>query len=215
MLLNLNVNSLNAHSPDIDADYIIKYCHYLALNETWQKPEQDQILQSFVKITGVNNSTAKNCAGGVALYMNKNVVASYEVINTNSYDTDVGDICAVQIGGKYNLIIASVYIYNNKSEKNILDLINVFVSNIDKDVPLIICGDFNYDILKNRSLLVSAKQLFDLDCINSKPTTQRYTCLDLSLFRNINMELMEFVAYFTDHRPVLNKIMFPSDDDSL
>lgn len=112
-----------------------------------------------MKITGVNNSTAKNCAGGVALYINKNDVASYEVINIKSYDTDVGDVCAVHIGGKYNLIIASVYIYNNKSENNILDLINAFVSNLDIDVPLIICGDFNYEILKDRSLLVSAKKI--------------------------------------------------------
>lgn len=69
----------------------------------------------------------------------------------NDHDKSTGDICAVLVTGCCHFIIASVYIYNNKTENQILDLFKSFLDIVPTNSPVIICGNFNIDILKQKN----------------------------------------------------------------
>lgn len=205
LLLNMNVQSLKCHTLDLDADTVIQHCDILALNETWLKLGQDCKLKNYNCVVHTNNSRSANGAGGVAIFVERNSNLICNIIEIKPYSISTGDICAVYITN-LKLLIASVYIYNNQSETNILNLLQVFMSSVDDDTPLIICGDFNFDISKSESLLISMKRLFNLKYNLTEPTTLGFTYLDITFYRYVDIKLQNYISYFSYHRPVLNKI---------
>ena len=50
------------------------------------------------------------------------------------------------------------------------------------------------------------KSIFNLDCISSASTAVGNTCIDLTFTRNISVQTLPYVSYFSYHRPVLNSI---------
>jgi hypothetical protein len=67
----MNVQSLESHSGDLEADSVIQRCDYLVMNDTWLRDDQETILIRDVKcVTRMNTRTSSttNTARGVAIY---------------------------------------------------------------------------------------------------------------------------------------------------
>jgi hypothetical protein len=68
-------------------------------------------------------------------------------------------------------------------------------------------GDFNIDINKDPSSIPFLKEELNLDYIPTpSPTTLGHTTIDLTFARNISIDTMPFVSYFSYHRPIIHKV---------
>jgi len=79
------------------------------------------------------------------------------------------------------------------------------------ETPILLCGNFNMDIMQNKSFVNFMKSKFNLDCISSASTTLGNKCIDLTFTRNISVQTLPYVSYFSYHRPVLNRLMLSSE----
>lgn len=78
----------------------------------------------------------------------------------------------------------------------------------DLETPIVICGDFNCDPQQNSYLVKFMRNEFGLiNYVQTSPTTLGNTTIDCTFTRNINVDIMPYVSYFTYHRPMLNKIV--------
>ncbi|GBN27981.1 hypothetical protein AVEN_264204-1 [Araneus ventricosus] len=67
---------------------------------------------------------------------------------------------------------------------------------IDKDVPIIIKGDFNVDFKRNEKAFGFMKKHFDLNMVPTNyPSTLGNSYIDLTFARNISNELLNSVDY--------------------
>jgi len=71
--------------------------------------------------------------------------------------------------------------------------------------------DMDMDIMQNKAFVKFMKPKFNLDCIISASTTLGNTCIDLTFTRNNSVQTLPYVSYFSYHRPVLNRLMFSSE----
>jgi hypothetical protein len=68
-------------------------------------------------------------------------------------------------------------------------------------------GDFNIDINKDLSIIQFLKEKLNLDYIHtSSPTTLGNIAIDLTFARNISIDTMPFVKYFSYNRPIIHKV---------
>jgi hypothetical protein len=74
-----------------------------------------------------------------------------------------------------------------------------------------LCENFNMDIMQNISFVKVMKSKFNLDCISSAYTSLGNTCIDLTFTRNISVQALPFVSYFSYHRPVINRLMLSNE----
>jgi hypothetical protein len=82
--------------------------------------------------------------------------------------------------------------------------------NHDTETPILLCGDFNMDIMQNKSFVNFIISKFYLDCISSMSTILGKTCVDLTFTRSISVQTLPLASYFSYHRPVLNRSMLSS-----
>jgi len=83
--------------------------------------------------------------------------------------------------------------------------------NPDSETTIPLCGDFNMDIMQIKSFVNFMKSRFNLDCISSASTTLGNTCIDLTFTRNISVQTLPYVSYFSYHRSVLSRLMLSSE----
>ncbi len=170
-----------------------------------------------------NTEINQNSAGGVAIYRNTQRTYNISCANVSfpsTLNTLIGDSCQVQIQMNSGLkfILAAVYIHPHSSLKDIRMFIYqallpyaISVPNIDTnpDMPIILCGDFNYDLSNEQNkkeLLHFMQRNFNLCYIESTTTTLNNTTLDCTFTRHINVDTMAYISYYSYHRPMINKI---------
>jgi len=117
-------------------------------------------------------------------------------------------------------ILGTVYIHPNVSQEAIeyfmLQILDAYSEairltflnmNTDTETQILLCGDFNMDIIQNKSFVNFIKSEFNLDRISSASTTLGNACIHLTFTRNISVQILPHVSYFSYHRPVLNRLM--------
>ena len=115
-------------------------------------------------------------------------------------------------------ILGAVYIHRNVPQEAIeyfmfqmlgaySEAIRVIFPNMNPytETPILLCGDFNMGIMQNKPFVKFMKSKFNLDCISSASTTVANMCIDLTFTRNISIQTLPYVSYFSYHRPVLNR----------
>jgi hypothetical protein len=80
-----------------------------------------------------------------------------------------------------------------------------------EDMPIILIGDFNVSVKVNYNseLVEFMKYIFEPDVLSdlSQGTNRSNSCIDLVFGRNAdNLSYMNYVSYFSYHRPILNTI---------
>jgi len=59
--------------------------------------------------------------------------------------------------------------------------------NPDTETPILLCGDFNMDIMQNKPFVKFIKTKFNLDSTSYASTTLGNTYIDLTFTRNISV----------------------------
>ncbi|GBM01963.1 hypothetical protein AVEN_269567-1 [Araneus ventricosus] len=78
---------------------------------------------------------------------------------------------------------------------------------IDKDVPIIVMGDFNVDVKRNEKAFGFMKKDFDLSMVPTNyPSTLGNSYIDSTFTRNISPELLNYVCCFSYHRPIYTEL---------
>jgi hypothetical protein len=80
----------------------------------------------------------------------------------------------------------------------------------DSEGTILLRGDFNMDIMQNKSFVNFMTSKFNLDCFISASTALGNMCIDLTLTGNISVQTLPYVSYFSYHRPVLSGLMLSS-----
>jgi hypothetical protein len=139
----------------------------------------------------------------------------------------VGDFYMVNvtIDQETKFILGAVYVHPNVPQESIecfmfqmLDAYSeairlIFPSmNPDTEPAILLCGDFNTDVAQNKSFVNFMKSRFNLDCMSSTSTTLGNTCVDLTFTRNVSVQTLPYVSYFSYHRPVLNRLMLNNNE---
>ncbi|GBN08360.1 hypothetical protein AVEN_123161-1 [Araneus ventricosus] len=79
---------------------------------------------------------------------------------------------------------------------------------IDKDVPIIVTGEFNVDVKRNEKAFGFMKKHFDLNMVpTNSPSTLGNSYFDTAFTRNITPELRNYVCYSSYHRSILLRIV--------
>ena len=117
-------------------------------------------------------------------------------------------------------ILGEVYIHSNVPQEAIeyfmfqmlgayFEAIRLIFPNMnpDTETPILLCGDFNMDIMQNKSFVKFMISKFNLDCISSAYTSLGNTFIDQTFTRNISVQALPYVSYFSYHRSVLNRLM--------
>ncbi|GFU66599.1 ATP-dependent DNA helicase [Trichonephila clavipes] len=172
-----------------------------------------------------------SAAGGSAIYRNlqSSTNCSEIIVNANKScgnsvlrKHNVGDICLVDVKVEdlTLFILGAVYIHPKESAEavklclyqsllpysaNLTKLIPN--SQPDLETPIVLCGDFNCDPQQNSYLVDFMRNEFGLNYVQTSPTTLGNTTIDCTFTRNINVDIMPYVSYFTYHRTMLNKIV--------
>ncbi|GFV66369.1 uncharacterized protein TNCV_1478331 [Trichonephila clavipes] len=173
-----------------------------------------------------------SAAGGSAIYRNlqSSTNCSEIIVNANKSCGDsvlrkhnVGDICLVDVKVEdlTLFILGAVYIHPKASAEAVklclYQLLLPYSANLTKlilnsqpdlETPIVLCGDFNCDPQQNSYLVEFMRNEFGLNYVQTSPTTLGNITIDCTLTRNINVDIMPYVSYFTYHRPMLNKIAF-------
>lgn len=127
--LTFNVQSLTAHSPDIETDKVLSSVNVMSLVETWQRPDDVEVpIKGFRLVAKHKRNEVR--AAGVAIYERSDSITTslpHEIIKPTESDyvkigkqmraTDhIGDICAVETTvHDHKLLVVSTYISPNAS----------------------------------------------------------------------------------------------------
>ncbi|GFT00926.1 uncharacterized protein TNCV_4053651 [Trichonephila clavipes] len=155
-----------------------------------------------------NLQSSTNCS---EIIVNANKSCGNSVLRKHN----VGDICLVDVKVEdlTLFILGAVYIYPKASAEavklclyqsllpysaNLTKLIPN--SQPDLETPIVLCGDFNCDPQQNNYLVEFMRNEFGLNYVQTSPTTLGNTTIDCTFTRNINVDIMPYVSYFTYHR---------------
>jgi len=219
VVCTMNVQSLVAHSKDLEGDVLINQSHFLALTETWMNNETIVDLAGYEMMTfdrcEVVETQQRRIAGGVAIYKAKTFqdgcssipirISLAERINT------VGNACGVELhlSGRYPVTLVVVYLHPHAPRRDIEMFINALMECLpvrSSNQPLIITGDFNTNIDDNPWLgNLMSNNGFNL-VENDGPTTLGGTKIDHTFTKNIEISSKSYVSYFSYHRPLFLKV---------
>ena len=77
---------------------------------------------------------------------------------------------------------------------------------IENEISVILCGYFNLNIRKknNYEFINFMSENLNMKLItNYNETTTNYnSCIDLFFAKNVNLELMNYISYFSYHKPI-------------
>ena len=132
--------------------------------------------------------------------------------NDNNLESKKIDMTSVKLI-KNNLVIIIFLLYVSPNT-SISYIQNFLLNKLEKfkkkeefeKTPIIVCGDFNINLLsyKNYNLVEFLKKNWNIDFMNDKDksTTKQNTCIDLIFSRYLNIELKNYISYFSYHNPI-------------
>ncbi|XP_065164189.1 uncharacterized protein [Atheta coriaria] len=234
IITNINCQSLSAHVEDLETDTVILRSDYLVLTETWMRDNCPPIpINNYKCISRNNNRTDSdtNAAGGVAIYCRLSSPSTAKVVEIAITDSAChiktsGDVCLAEVtcftaDTTFKFVLGAIYVHPGASTQNVGMLLwqalGPYIHNtqyvtpflqVDSNIPILLCGDFNKNVKTDDSFLRFMKETFNLENLSdvSKSTTLKGTTIDLTFARHITAETLPFISYFSYHRPILNRI---------
>lgn len=232
----IGVESLSAHVSDVKTDTVILKSDSLVLEETWMQDDSNPPpTKNCECISKVNNRTKfkTNAGGEVALYHNISSPSSAKVVKVELTDTarftkGTGDIRLVEItcftrDSSFKFVLGAACFHPGSSPQDVGMLLYqalfpyvhntgyvppTLLSQVDPNVPILLCGDFNTNVNNDDGFLQFLRDMFNLQCVSGlgKSTTLQGTNIDLTFTRHITLETLPIISYLSYHRPILNQI---------
>jgi len=223
----LNIQSLRAHSGDVETDDLICRSDILALTETWMDHTTivDIVGYDLVSIDACpvsdGESSGRRVAGGVAIYRSrlcKKQCAASSIITTGlGTERKIGSSTCTEISlsASHRLKLMAVYIHPQTSKRDIQSFLTQALLSCsvgtdsaggDGEIPFIISGDFNLNIVDN-PWLCDFMMGFGLNYIDSTgSTTLGGTKIDHTFAKNIEISSKISVSYFSYHKPIFLRV---------
>jgi hypothetical protein len=194
IIANINVQSLKAHSGDIETDSVLQKCDYFACSEMWMRDESAIQISGFECVAKCNNrSLGERTAGSVAIYHNLQSVSTCRQLVTldrriRLTDNLVGEFCMVNVttDQETKFILRAVYIHPNMPQESIkyfmFQMLGAYSEairlifpsmNPDTETPILLCSNFNTDVTQNKSSVNFMKSRFNFRVHNSRQYMHR------------------------------------------
>jgi exonuclease III len=177
MIQSLNINSLDKHYKDLQADYNLQASHILCLQET--KVKSIFQLPEILTLSKYKYISIFDGHGSLLLYDNYMVLHSYEtkIHNGSEYITSTFNVST-----RRAIHVISVYKSHSTSLIEFLNILDNLISKAPQFCPLIIVGDFNVDMLqlqtRESSYLLSFMQNHKLTLQIKNSTTKGNSLLN-------------------------------------
>ena len=122
----------------------------------------------------------------------------------------------VAVRGRYGSVIDQIEFVTNQ-ENLFNDTLDSFLeASTDKNVPMIVCGDFNINTIEENLLTKNYKNViasngFDLSPeLPTRIATNSATCIDHFIYQNINSPTVEIMEQenISDHFPIVLECQF-------
>ena len=186
-IISLNIRSLNRHLNNLQVLEVIKSTDILCLQETWMYNHECYLNPDF------NSILLNDGARGLATFY-RNTRTPLDIIKIK---TDTANYIIVIF---YDCIIVNIYQFSGCSD--IFSFKNIISSFFQLNIPIIICGDLNINLLSKEGKLW-LNNLENLRQIVLNPTHISGSLLDhiyYVLNKNYKLNLIEqnFI-YFSDH----------------
>lgn len=206
-IISHNVQSLRIHAKSIESDPVYFLSHLLLLQETWLHNKE------LISIKGFAENT-RSCTTGVVrgrgtiIYNNDSL--HVQKLNSAQYKSNDNDqyfeLSACKIG---NITFLNAYLSPNCSTSFFTSCFDQYFSILNSS-NVVLCGDFNDDILQSDARINYFQQNYGLNLVSPKEaTTTNGTCLD-AVFTNCsdyNIEVYIYETYFSYHKPLLIRLI--------
>ena len=224
-IIHINARSLNANFDQFYALFDILKIKFdvICVSESWL----DESISNLFNIEGYNafHSHRSSRGGGSIIYVRN--IFSCNVINTN-FNMQFANSIILNISYQNKSIIVGTFYRSQKADsiifiENFLEILtNVNLMNNDE---IIICGDFNFDLLKLESCNISLDFFNAINTCSLIPTITKPTrvnessasLLDNILVKNPISYISGIIqSDITDHYPVfyINKNFLPTSNDN-
>lgn len=207
----IQINSQCIRNKLLELDHLthIHDIDVICIAEHWLTIDQADVFvpSSYVVADIMCRSVFKN--GGVAIYLKRSI--NYIKINLDKFVSEINcELCCVKLLNE-NIIIVSVYRSPSGDLNVFLNLFENALRYLMKGSgKIIVCGDFNIDIKKERDkssiLFMNLLRSLDLICTYKNPTRNE-SCID-NIIVNFSQNLYSISILhgsFADHDPLLLK----------
>ena len=212
-LSHVTIALLNvAKLPDIIADHSLRCASILCFCETWLNASQpspvlldDQIDIRCDRVTCENKGGVLLC---VPSHMNPSNVQRFATHGIEALST------TIHIKNLGKMLITVVYRSPRILQATLITILHRLLRHVSmSNLPCIILGDFNEDILRHQnSALLSLMSNFNFTQLVQSPTTAQGTLIDHVYYRNPTLSSYTIVevqdTYYSDHDTVYCKIPF-------
>jgi hypothetical protein len=221
------VQSLHAHK-DVETDDVVTRSVYLVLNETWMNSDSLVSLNNYDLVHHKKKEPGRT-AGGVAIYRHIDSLSNAVAIPDDprveklvEVKSGIGDVCLVSVcrGDRPVCVLGSVYVHPNVKFSEVKFLFFSALArygtwilglipdlDVDLEVPVVLLGDFNVDMKDHSEYAEFMEKQFGLKHQPMEsPTTLGCTRIDHAFLRNMNIECMPHISYFSYHRPIMHQI---------
>ena len=210
-IITLNVQSINAKHEQLNLliNNLNKYCNIdaICLQETWLSSNSDVSFYSLPNYTLISQSKHVSAHGGLAIYLsNSHTYNIYnEIVRSDIFENQIIEI---QNGiNNQKLIICNIYrppqelISNYQKFTSELEIIMQYLDKKNKEV--IICGDFNIDLLK-----INDKEVFS-DYFEKIISNGFFPSITLpTRFSNRSATLIDNILYKTLTKTMITQLVF-------
>ena len=197
----LNVRSLVAKLPDIQHDIGLNSANILCFCETWLSPSQPspQILDNHALLRC--DRELGNQKGGVAISVPQDMKPS----NMTKLAFHSIEILTTRLMLPNTIQLALVYRSPSVPVATFVSVLTSLLSHLSQEVPTIIVGDFNEDIMdKKESRILDFMSSNAYTQLVSCPTTDRGTLIDHVYYnRSCDSAIVQVSdTYYSDHDSV-------------
>ena len=208
-VLNVNVRSLKSNLEKLEALVLTRESppDILCLTETWLAENDDP---KMFLVNGYTQYIAKNrtSLGGGVMIQVKN---SCNLLNEHKIDFDEAVMAEIACKN-YKFFIAVVYNKPKANKLEFIDALDNFLSDKSSNrTPIIICGDFNINILEENLLIKNYLSVIDSNGFEIGPmeptrvTEKSSTCLDDFIYQNVSKSEISVLQEeeVADHYPTV------------
>lgn len=171
-----------------------------------------------------DDRASRRAAGGVAIYVKMGInILNRSVRIVRPQNWRVGDCVLMELRvGEKIILLGAVYIHPRAPKVEVRRYLRHVLSDCQvthmrarrcssqsDPQPVIITGDFNSKVEDDPWIIDFMDEDYGMAYIPPPhPTTIGNTTIDLTFARDLTIEVMPYVAYFSYHRPLFNRIFF-------
>ena len=202
-----NARSLHKHFVDVRSEPNVIAADVIGITESRlvaSDVDADYHIEGYkmVRLDQTRTNTNSRPPHGLVMYVKDEQACECIPLYTSKVQECL--LCRLHLTTMGDIQIVLLYSSPSCELNDFKNMINAHIKpNVNKERPLLIMGDFNFDIFKqNASLLQFMNEMFSCRQLVQKSTTDYGSCLDLMFSNCQNMYSDVIECYWSDHKLV-------------